>query len=233
MEKILDLLKEKFDLEYKEFHQKLIPSVDKESVLGVRMPVLRKLAKDICQGKTSVTNGDVAEFLQELPHKFYDENNLHMLIISEEKHDLCTLFNNIEKFLPYIDNWATCDSLFPKLFEQNKSQIYDKCFVWLKSDSVYIVRFAIITLMRLCAKSSFDQSAFDAVLAVKSDEYYIKMAIAWYIAEVAVFNFDIALEAIRTANINAWVKNMAIKKACESFRVDKEQKEILKSYKTR
>lgn len=218
LEKILKLQ----DLEYRDFHAKLMPTVDKEKIIGVRVPHLRKLAKSAFGSK------EAEEFLKELPHEYYEENNLHAFFVEQIK-DFDRALYETERFLPYIDNWATCDMFYPKVFKKNGGKLTEKIDEWLKSDKTYTVRYAVGLLMRM----EFTKENMDKVAGVKSDEYYVNMMIAWYFATALAKNFDEAVKYLNEKNLDRWVINKAIQKACESRRIDKETKDRLKLIKKR
>lgn len=215
-EKLLELQ----DLKYRDFHAKLMPTVDKEKIIGVRVPDLRKLAK-------SLYGTDAAEkFLEKLPHEYYEENNLHAFLVEGIK-DFDEAIYETERFLPYIDNWATCDMFYPKVFKKCPEKLMPKINEWIKSDKTYIVRYAIGLLMRM----DFKCEHMEAVAAVKSEEYYVKMMIAWYFATALCKNYDAAIKYLEERRLDVWVHNKTIQKAIESYRVDKDIKKVLKDMK--
>ena len=210
------------DEKYREFQVKLIPNIDKATIIGVRTPELRAYAKKI---------KDCSEdFLSELPHKYYDENNLHAFLISEIK-DYEKCIAELEKFLPYVDNWATCDMMSPKCFKKNKERLLTKIHEWLGSDRVYTVRFGIEMLMTHFLDEDFDKKHLSAVAKIKSEEYYINMIIAWYFATALAKQWDSAVKYIENGSLSVWVHNKTIQKARESYRITAEQKEYLNSLK--
>ena len=212
------------DLGYKEFHSKLMPTIDKERIIGVRVPIIRKYAKELFK------SGNYVNFLNDLPHYYYEENNLHAFIIEQiEDYNLCIL--EIERFLPFIDNWATCDMLTPKCFNKNKIDLYNKIKSWIKSNDVYAVRYAIKTLMTFYLDKDFKLEQLELIQSIKSEEYYIKMAIAWYMATALAKQYDSAIKVIKSNNLDNWVHNKSIQKAIESYRIDNETKKYLKSLK--
>lgn len=212
------------DKKYLEFNSSLIPTVDKSNMLGVRTPLLRSLAKKM------IKSGEGDEFLEALPHKFYEENNLHSFILSEEKDFNRAIFLT-EKFLPYIDNWATCDSFFPKAFKKNSGRLYPYIEKWIDSEKTYTVRFAILLLMKLYLKELYDKKYSDRVAAVKSGDYYIDMMASWYFAELMTEHEGEAIEYLKDGRLSDFVHNKAILKACESRRIPKETKEYIKTLK--
>ena len=211
-----DKLFEMQDLKYREFHAKLMPTVDKEKIIGVRVPELRKFAKRISGTK------EAEEFLKNLPHEYYEENNLHAFLIESIK-DFDVALYETERFLPYIDNWATCDMFYPKVFKGNSEKLTDKIDEWLKSDKTYTVRYAIGLLMRM----DFVRGNMDKVAKVKSEEYYVNMMSAWYFATALAFNYAEAVEYLEKNRLSKWVHNKTLQKAKESYRIDKETKDFL------
>ena len=212
------------DMDYRDFNSKLIPTVDKESMIGIRTPELRKYAKQL--GKSS----EVKEFLQDLPHKYFDENQLHAFIISEIK-DFKNCIDEINIFLPYIDNWATCDQLSPKVFKKHHSELFAYIKDWLKSDKVYTLRFGIGMLMEHFLDEDFDIIYPETVSKIRSDEYYVNMMIAWYFATALAKQYESILPFIENRSLDIWTHNKAIQKATESYRISEDQKIYLKSLK--
>lgn len=212
------------DLKYRDFHSKLMPTVEKELVIGVRTPELRKFAKEF--SKT-----DMAEdFLNTLPHKFYEENNLHAFLLCEIK-DFDLLIARMNEFLPFVDNWATCDMMRPKIFAKSKEKLLPEIEKWMQSDKTYTVRFGIEMLMIHFLEEGFDISIPQKVAEIRSDEYYVKMMIAWYFATALAFQYEKILPFIENKSLDPWTHNKAIQKAVESYRITREQKEYLKRLK--
>ncbi len=212
------------DNEYKIFHQKLIPNIDKNRVIGVRTPILRQYAKEI-------KNTQLAkDFIEILPHKYYEENNLHAMIIEDIK-DYDTVMEKLEKFLPYVDNWATCDCIRPKIFKKYKQSLIIKIDEWLKSNDTYTVRFAIEMLMVYYLDNDFKAEYLQKAADVKSDEYYINMMIAWYFATALAKQYEETFPYIKNKVLSVFVHNKTIQKALESYRIDSSKKELLKSLK--
>ena len=214
------------DKEYREFQGKLIPNANKEIMIGVRTPALKTLAKKI------LNTPQCAEFLKSLPHKYFDENQLHAFIIAEIK-DFNTCITKVDCFLPFIDNWATCDQLSPKVFKKHKTELLPYIEKWVKSDKTYTVRFGIGMLLSHFLDSDFKSDYLDTVSSIKSDEYYINMMIAWYFATALAKQYDTAITYIENKRLDIWTHNKAIQKACESYRVTSEHKEYLKKLKVR
>lgn len=209
------------DIAYRDFHSSLMPGVDKEAVIGVRIPVLRKFAK-----KFSKTE-EAEQFMTELPHKYYEENNLHMMLIAQIKdYDKC--ISETEKFLPYIDNWATCDLPLPKCFDNNKEDILERTKKWIAADTTYVKRYGMGVMMRLFLDEDFKEEYIQLVAGVKSEEYYVNMMIAWYMATALAKQWDAAIPYIQEHRLSEWVHRKSIQKAVESYRITPEQKEYLK-----
>ena len=220
-----ELQKRLFDLqhkEYKEFHQKLMPTVNPDCVIGIRTPVLRKFAKDFAM------EDGAEKFLKSLPHKYYEENNLHAFLLMGEK-DFDTALAKTEEFLPYIDNWATCDVFKPKIFAKNTDRLIGRIYEWIKSDKTYTVRYGIGLLMSYYLDENFKEEYAETVSQVRSDEYYINMMIAWYFATALAKQYDSVIKYLTEKRLPDWVHNKTIPKAVESFRISPETKEYLKT----
>ncbi len=210
------------DDKYKKFQAMLIPNVPIETIIGVRIPVLRKFAKSIISASASNS------FIDDLPHKFYDENNLHAFIIEETK-DFYKCVEQVNAFLPYVDNWATCDSLSPKIFKKNKNALFEEILLWLSSEHTYTVRFAIKNLITHFSREDFKLEHIYLVKNLKSNDYYVNMAVAWYLATELSVNFEQTLPIFKQLDIEPFVYNKAIQKAVESLRTSDEQKNILRA----
>lgn len=222
-----EIQKELFDLqdkEYREFASGLMPTVDPESVIGIRTPDLRKFAKKLAK------EPDTAAFLRCLPHRYYEENNLHGFLIEGMK-DYGACVQALDAFLPYIDNWATCDQICPKVFQKHLPELLDKIREWIASGRVYTVRFGIGMLMRFYLDDAFDPEYLELVCSVESDEYYVKMMIAWYFATALAKQYDAAIPYIERKKLEVWTHNKAIQKSVESRRITEEQKNYLRSLK--
>jgi 3-methyladenine DNA glycosylase AlkD len=212
------------DIKYRDFQVKLIPGTDPDDMIGVRTPELRKLAKQYAKAE------DIDEFLNDLPHKYFDENQLQAFIISGMKdYDLC--MERLCDFLPYVDNWATCDQMSPKIFKKHKEELLKKIDEWIISDKTYTVRFAIGMLMEHFLDDDFDMKYPEMVAKVRSDEYYINMMIAWYFATALAKQYDSIIPYIEEKKLDDWTHNKAIQKSIESYRITSEQKEYLRSLK--
>ena len=212
------------DMAYKDFHSKLIPDIDSNNVIGIRVPVLRKYAK-------SIIGTELADrFIEDLPHRYYEENNLHMMLITRIK-DYEKCLSEIERFLPYIDNWATCDFPAPKCFENHKEDLLPVIKRWIASSETYTIRYGIGMLMRLYLDADFDPEYVRIVAEVKSDEYYVNMMIAWYMATALAKQWDVVIPYIEEHRMPDWVHRKTIQKAVESYRITDEQKRYLKGYR--
>lgn len=224
MEEIQKQLFELQDMAYRDFHSRLMPDIDKETVIGIRVPMLRKYAK-------SIAGTELAEkFIKELPHCYYEENNLHMMLITGIKdYDRC--LTEIERILPYIDNWATCDFPAPKCFENHKEDLLPVIKRWIASSETYTIRYGIGMLMRLYLDADFDPEYVRIVAEVKSDEYYVNMMIAWYMATALAKQWDAVIPYIEEHRMSDWVHRKTIQKAVESYRITDEQKKYLKGYR--
>ena len=204
------------------FMAKLVPTLPPESVLGVRMPDCRALAKELCRMP------DIGEFLTDLPHRYMDENNLHALILNEEK-DCAAAVAAIDAFLPYVDNWATCDALRPKAFKKHPSALPDECRRWMRSGATYTVRFGIEMLMTHYLDESFRPEYLEEVSIIKSKEYYVNMMIAWYFATALAKQYEATISYIEKRRLDQWTHNKTIRKTIESCRITEERKAYLRT----
>ena len=212
------------DTKYRDFQAKLIPTVDTSSVIGVRTPALRKLAKQL------YLHPDIEAFLKSLPHTYFDENQLHAFIISETK-DFGKCIRQTSEFLPYINNWATCDQLSPKVFKKHPAELMEYIQTWIQSDHTYTIRFGIGMLMQHFLDDRFDIRYPQMVADIHSDEYYINMMIAWYFATALAKQYDQILPFIKNQKLDNWTHNKTIQKAIESYRITDAQKTYLKTLK--
>lgn len=212
------------DCSYRDFQAKLIPTLDKEKIIGVRTPALRKYAKEVMH------HLQVKAFLLRLPHTYYEENNLHgELLCLMYKKDLEGFLAQLEKYLPYIDNWATCDMLAPKVFCQDLSLVYQKIQTWLASEQEYTVRFGIVSLMRFYLDEAFQPEMLDRLMQVQLDTYYVNMALAWYYSMALVKQYEAVIPLLENHVLKPWVHNQTIQKACDSKRFSQTQKAYFKS----
>lgn len=212
------------DLKYRDFHARLIPNVCKETIIGVRTPQLRRFAKEFSK------QTEAKVFMKDLPHDFYEENNLHGFLI-EQIQSYPTCIEELDRFLPYVNNWATCDSIRPKCFPKHLPELLDKIKQWLGSGHTYTVRFAIEMLMTFYLDEHFSSIHLQMVAELRSDAYYINMMIAWYFATALAKQYEDALPYIEQGKLDVWTHNKAIQKAVESYRITAEQKTHFKTLK--
>lgn len=212
------------DLKYRDFHSKLMPETDKETVIGIRTPVLRKFAKEFAGTL------EAEAFLRQLPHRYYEENNLHMMLITGIK-DYEKCMEEIQRFLPCIDNWATCDYPAPKCFARHKDQVLEEAKRWISSGETYVIRYGIGMLMRLFLDEDFSSEYLEMTAAVQSQEYYVNMMIAWYFATALAKQWDATVPYIEQHKLSDWVHRKTVQKAVESYRITPEQKEYLKGFR--
>jgi len=229
MDKILNLLFENRDEKFADFQSRLLPTVDRNKIIGVRTPIIRSIAKDLLKDKDFCSDG-LHEFLSELPHKYFDEDVLHGELISREK-DFEKTLGLLEAFLPYIDNWAVCDLLSPKCFAKHKAQLIPRLKEWLQSDGIYTARFAINAFIKHFLDDEFDEEHLRLVSEAAGDDYYIRMAKAWYLSFALIKQYETTLSFIKSFPLDKWTYNKALQKARESHRLSDEQKECLKSIK--
>lgn len=209
------------DLKYRDFHAKLVPGIDKDRIIGVRVPDLRKLAKEIPLEEAKA-------FMGELPHKYIEENNLHGFIISSMK-DFEAVIRELEAFLPYVDNWATCDLISPKIFKKNLDELLPYIDKWLKSQETYTIRFGIEMLMSFYLDADFKPEYLEKVAKIRSEEYYVRMMVAWYFATALAKQYDASIGYIEQHRLEDWTHRKTIQKAVESRRLTPEQKNYLKT----
>ena len=255
------------DLKYRDFHASLLPNIDKKTIIGVRVPTMRKIAKEFvgsavkesAKGSARTTRSaagsvtdstvaksvptDVASFLDKLPHKYFEENQVHLFAVERIKEfDEC--LHRIEQFLPYIDNWAVCDGKSPKALLKDEARFYAKICEWLKSTKPYTVRFGVNMLMNFFLDERFSKEHLKLVAAIDenlfddngraecpTDRYYVQMVIAWYMATALAKQWDAAFPYIKGRKLSPWIHAKSIQKACESYRITQEQKEILRGLK--
>ena len=223
---IIDELREELfrlrDAQYGDFQAKLLPTIDRETIIGVRTPDLRSFAKRVLKRE------DAAQFLEALPHRYFDENQLHAFMLSEIK-DYEDCLDGVNRFLPFIDNWATCDQLSPKVFKRHRQELLSSIKAWLSSDHTYTIRFAVGMLMAHYMDEDFDPAYLETVSKLRSGEYYVNMMIAWYFATALTKQYPSALLYIENRRLDAWVHNKAIQKAVESYRIPQAHKDYLKT----
>ena len=214
------------DLKYRDFHTKLMPGIDKETIIGIRVPVLRKFAREFAKTEEADC------FLRELPHRYYEENNLHMMPISGIlDYEKCLM--EIERFLPFVNNWATCDMIALPTVKKHLDIFIQEVCRWIASDHPYIVRFGIGMLMRYYLDEQFKPEYPKKVAEVKSDEYYVNMMRAWYFATALAKQYDQIIPYLEEKRLDTWTHNKTIQKAIESYRITPEQKIYLRTLRVK
>lgn len=213
------------DESYREFHKKLIPEIPEEHIIGVRTPVLRAYAKTLAKCP------DAYDFLQELPHTYYEENNLHGALLSLLYKDVESYLIELEKFLPYVDNWATCDMMGPKVFKKNLPLVYEHVKTWIASGETFTVRFGVVTLLGYFLDEAFKLEMLTLAAEIQSEEYYVKMAVAWYFSMALVKQYEATIPYLKEPILDQWTHNKAIQKAIESRQIDSETKAYLRTLK--
>lgn len=210
------------DIPYRDFQRKLIPNIAPEAIIGVRTPQLRRLARALWG------TPEAANFMAALPHRFFEENQVHAFLIAQERNfDACLALVN--HFLPHVDNWATCDQLSPEALKADPPRLLSSIRAWLASDHPYTVRFGVNCLMRWYLQDAFDPGQLEMVAALRHEDYYVRMGVAWYFATALAQQYDAALSCIAQRRLEPWTHNKAIQKAIESFRVCPEHKDALRA----
>lgn len=225
MTEIQKFLFSKADQKYRDFTLPLMPTVDEKNFIGVRLPIIKKYAKDIDHQLSE-------EFLNSLPHQYHEENILHALIISSIK-DYDLFIKRVDAFLPYVNNWSVCDTICNNYLNKYKSKLINEIYKWLKSPELYRVRYAVKCLMNYYLNEDFKEEHLLKVAEVKLDDYYVKMMIAWYLATGLAKNYDSFIKAIEEHRFDSFTHNKAIQKAVESYRVSDEHKNYLKTLKNK
>ncbi len=215
---------ERQDKAYRAFQAKLMPGVSPERIIGVRTPVLRRMAR-IYAGRP-----DIGDFFADLPHAYYDENNLHGFILSRGK-DYGQTVERVDALLPYVDNWATCDLLSPTVFRKNRDRLHADVSRWLSSRETYTLRFGIEMVMSHYLDEDFEPSYLERIAAIRHDEYYVNMMIAWFFATALAKQWEAAIPYIEQGRLSDWVHQKTIQKATESLRLTEEQKDYVKSWR--
>ena len=219
-------LKKLQDKGYREMQVTIIPTLEADSIIGVRTPALRQLAKELAKRE------DISEFLSDLPHKFFEENQLHAFILSGMK-DAESCIRLVDEFLPYVDNWAVCDTISPKLFQKYPEEVYQKIKVWVKSDHPYTVRFGVVSLLQFFLDEEFRPDMLRLVADIHREEYYIKMAIAWYFSFALIKQYESTIPMVESMTLEPWIQNKTIQKAVESYRIGDERKNYLRTLKVK
>lgn len=209
---------------YRAFQCRLMPTVEPERVIGIRTPALRSFAREF--SKTP----EAAVFLKTLPHWYYEENNLHAFLIAG-MGDYAQAVAALEEFLPYVDNWATCDMMRPKAFKKRLPELLEQIKIWISSDHTYTTRFGIEMLMTFYLDDKFQPEYLELAAGVRSEEYYVNMMTAWFFATALAKQYDAALPYLQQRRLDSWVHNKAIQKAVESYRITEDQKAYLRLLK--
>lgn len=213
------------DLDYRNFNSKLIPNINKEKIIGVKTPILRKIAKEIKE------KAYIEYFLKELPHTYQEENILHAIILSTKYKDIDTLLNKLDKFLKYVDNWAITDIIIPKLFKKYPDKVYNKIKIWLKDRHEYTVRFAVVSLLKFYLDEHFNKEELDLINNIQSKYFYVNMAIAWFYSFALIKQYDTTITYFENKLLDKWIHNKSLQKAIESYQITKERKAYLRSLK--
>lgn len=214
------------DKEYRSFQSRLMPTVNPDKIIGVRVPQIRELARDVMKNEPEL----VATFLQELPHRYYEEDNLHIFLVNCTK-DFATCLMQVEAFLPYLDNWATCDSFHPPAFKKNRQLVLPLAKQWMTSDRCYTVRFGIGCMMSYFLDEDFSPEQLELVGTISSTEYYVRMMQAWYFATALAKQYQPTLAYLGKNELEVWTHNKTIQKAVESHRITAGQKALLQKMK--
>ena len=210
------------DLKYREFHSRLMPGIDKETIIGIRMPVLRKFTREFAK------TPEAEYFLRDLPHRYYEENNMHMMIVSWIK-DYGMCLSELERFLPYVNNWATCDLPAPKCFAKHKEELLLEIRRWIASEKTYTIRYGIGMLMNFYLDEDFSPEYLKLAADVRSEEYYVNMMIAWYLATALAKQWEATIPYLEERRLPEWIHRKTIQKAIESYRITPEQKVYLRN----
>ena len=210
------------DLKYREFHSRLMPGIDKETIIGIRMPVLRKFTREFAK------TPEAECFLRDLPHRYYEENNMHMMIVSWIK-DYGMCLSELERFLPYVNNWATCDLPAPKCFAKHKEELLPEIRRWIASEKTYTIRYGIGMLMNFYLDEDFSPEYLKLAADVRSEEYYVNMMIAWYLATALAKQWEATISYLEERRLPEWIHRKTIQKAIESYRITPEQKVYLRN----
>ena len=213
------------DKKYRDLQIKIIPTVDSDSIIGVRTPELRKFAKEL------IISDNYLSFLDELPHKYHEENLLHGILLGSKIKDIDILLKRLDKFLKYVDNWAVCDTISPKLFKKYPDKVYKYITKWINSKDEYKIRFGAVSLLQFYLDDNFRIDELDLVNGIKYNSYYVNMAIAWFYSFALIKQYDNVIDIFREKKLDKWIHNKAIQKGIESYRISNEKKEYLRSIK--
>ena len=228
MTPIQKILFEFQDEKYADFSAKLVPTLPRESFIGVRSPCYKEIVKQVKE----LPPAELQSFLQTLPHKYHEENSLHIALINKIKaYDECLA--ELELFLPYINSWAISDALNPPVLKKNRQVLLPKLEEWIQAPAPFTKRVGLLLLMKYFLDDDFKPSYLELPAKIRSEEYYVNMMIAWFFAEALVKQWDATLPYIQNKKLAPWTHNKAIQKACESFRISQEKKEFLKQIKVK
>lgn len=211
------------DLPYRDFMSVWIPNIEKEKIIWVRIPILRKFFKENLELLDE-------KFLSDLPHKYHEENLLHIYFLNSLK-DFAEAFVLTEKFLPFLDNWAVTDAFNPKSFQKNKEKIFEKIFPWLDREEVYAKRICIYFLMKNFLGENFKKEILEKISKIKSEDYYLDMIISWFFAESLAQNYDETIDFIKSKKFSKSIQNKIISKARDSRKINIEIKNFLKNFR--
>jgi len=210
------------DIKYRDFNSKLIPNIDKDKIIGVRMPILRRMAKDIYNSEY------IDGFLCELPHRYQEENILHGIILTLKYKNINILLDKLDIFLPYVDNWAVTDVISPKIFNKYPDIVYNKIKIWLNSDYEYVIRFGVVSLLQFYLDDNFRIEELELIRNIKSDYFYVNMAIAWFYSFALIKQYDSTIKYFENRMLDKWIHNKSIQKAIESYRISDSKKNYLR-----
>lgn len=228
MTPIQKILFEFQDKKYADFSAKLVPTLPREAFIGVRSPCYKEIVKQVKE----LPPAELQSFLQTLPHKYHEENSLHIALINKIKaYDECLA--ELELFLPYINSWAISDALNPPVLKKNRQVLLPKLEEWIQAPAPFTKRVGLLLLMKYFLDDDFKPSYLELPAKIRSEEYYVNMMIAWFFAEALVKQWDATLPYIQNKKLAPWTHNKAIQKACESFRISQEKKEFLKQIKVK
>ena len=224
MKVITDMLFKKQDLKYREFTAKSIPNISIDKIIGVRIPDIRTLAKEIKDCEY------IDKFLNELPHWYQEENLLHGIILSYYK-DIDLLLKKLDIFLKYVDNWAVTDIISPKIFKKYPDKVYKYIVKWIKSKDEYKIRFGVVSLLQFYLDDNYNKDILNLIKNIKSESYYVKMATSWFYSFALIKQYDDTIILFKDKCLDKWIHNKSIQKAIESYRISDDRKEYLKSLK--
>lgn len=218
------------DSDYQKFQTKIVPGVDSKKIIGVRVPAIRSYAKNLWKSKIDSDNSEIDDFLAVLPHEYYEENLLHGFLLEQIK-DFEEAVKAEDRFLPYIDNWAVCDTTHPKVFKKHTDELLPWIEKWIGSGRLYSIRYGVDMLMSFYLDEFFDEKYLDIVAGLRSEEYYVNMMRAWFFATALAKQWNSTIKYLETVHMDVWTHNKSIQKAVESYRITSEQKVYLKTLK--